>query len=506
MRKTDLHDRIWVPPHDLSEARRLLRQGEAPAIAAGIAAASQPLAHLTDDEGAFAAQPVFTLNFERFASRLHCAFPGLDHGIAASLWNLISRSSRLQLAYEVIFARALDPLIGLMTYPSDTVFSKTEREDIQTLLTGEQPAPVSGARPSAITGILKITRLCNLRCSYCHDWRTGKDATMPFSLRAKALHWLITKSAADVVHVILHGGEPTLIGPRGLIGLLALQALLMREGQQVHTRLQTNATRMSTEVIELLARFDIGVSVSLDGPPEVHDKTRQDARGRSSSDRVRGTIKALRNAGVLNGVLVVVTPALIASGPRRLVEFLAEEEITAVGLLPMRPAAGAMSDEDAALPVQEFCDFLVAVHRQRLAISPRMHVREIDAAIAAMHGRPAGTCELQGHCVGSYFGIEPDGAIMHCDKYVGDPRYVLGSVDDDFADVAKGVKATALTLGAVVQKHEKRECRWWSACRGWCPHESYLATSLGRPASSCCGLAQLFRGLELAERERSEAC
>ena len=34
------------------------------------------------------------------------------------------------------------------------------------------------------TLIIKATRLCNLRCTYCHDWDVGVDQTMPFDVLA----------------------------------------------------------------------------------------------------------------------------------------------------------------------------------------------------------------------------------------------------------------------------------------------------------------------------------
>ncbi|MGZ6039972.1 MAG: SPASM domain-containing protein, partial [Phenylobacterium sp.] len=107
----------------------------------------------------------------------------------------------------------------------------------------------------------------------------------------------------------------------------------------------------------------------------------------------------------------------------------------------------------------------------------------------------------QGHCVGSYFAIDPDGTITHCDKFDGDGAYALGKVDQPFDDVAQGRTATELRRQALSAKQAKADCAWHGRCRGWCPHEDYVARRLGGP-QGCCGLAPLFEGLNDLETPR----
>jgi uncharacterized protein len=197
----------------------------------------------------------------------------------------------------------------------------------------------------------------------------------------------------------------------------------------------------------------------------------------------------------------VVTPALVAAGARRLVDFLLSEGLGEVGLLPMRPAAGAAPAPADRLPTAAFCGFLREVEAERGARAPDLRIRELDAMQAALARAAPQTCELQGHCVGSYFAIEPDGSVSHCDKFLGDGEYVLGTVTDRFADVADGPAARALRARAAAAKAAKGACAWWDRCRGWCPHEDYVARRLGSEAG-CCGLAPAFEGLRAMEATR----
>ena len=64
---------------------------------------------------------------------------------------------------------------------------------------------------------------------------------------------------------------------------------------------------LTDDWLAFLLEHDIGVGVSLDGPPEIHDARRLDAAGRPTSARVREGIERLRAAGITRwGVLMVV--------------------------------------------------------------------------------------------------------------------------------------------------------------------------------------------------------
>jgi uncharacterized protein len=85
-----------------------------------------------------------------------------------------------------------------------------------------------------------------------------------------------------------HDGEPTLVGAERL-GQLAAHARVALGDRLGGLCMQTNATLLDPEWVEVLRRHQIHVSVSLDGPLEVHDGVRVDHAGRGSqSATLRG--------------------------------------------------------------------------------------------------------------------------------------------------------------------------------------------------------------------------
>ena len=240
--------------------------------------------------------------------------------------------------------------------------------------------------------------------------------------------------------------------------------------------------------------------MSLDGPLELHDEARPFAGGRPSSSAVRRGLAAMRANGLITTTLLVVSPETVALGAAAIVRFLQEEGLTAVALLPVRPEAGPEGVSGPYLSRADYTRFLLDVDRERRERPhPWLSVRELDTAIQALKGgRGPGHCELLGGCVGAFFSVEPDGTVRHCDKFGNDPDYTLGNVlREDFDDIRAAARTRHLAA-ANEQADEvyRSSCKFYDTCKGWCPHERYVAARADASFdASCCGLAPLFEGL-----------
>ena len=68
------------------------------------------------------------------------------------------------------------------------------------------------------------------------------------------------------------GGEPTLMGVDFFRRALELTERLRRPGQQIQHTIQTNGTLLTDEWCALLADHNFLVGISIDGPPQLHDR------------------------------------------------------------------------------------------------------------------------------------------------------------------------------------------------------------------------------------------
>lgn len=126
--------------------------------------------------------------------------------------------------------------------------------------------------------ILQLTQNCNLRCKYCiysgsYINRVHSNKRMNEETALKALDLLINKSIdASILYVGFYGGEPLLEFEliKKCVEYLKENAI----GKSLKFNITTNATLLSPEIIEFLYKNKFNITISLDGPKEMHNNNR----------------------------------------------------------------------------------------------------------------------------------------------------------------------------------------------------------------------------------------
>jgi len=110
--------------------------------------------------------------------------------------------------------------------------------------------------------------------------------------------------------VILHGGEPLLLGKNKLRNIVEL----LRDALPLDCPLgiQTNGILITEEILDFCYKTRTTISVSLDGPQQINDSSRIGHDGKGTFDRVIKGIETLKNhresAFLYSGLLAVVDP------------------------------------------------------------------------------------------------------------------------------------------------------------------------------------------------------
>ncbi|HIH43725.1 MAG TPA: radical SAM protein, partial [Candidatus Methanoperedenaceae archaeon] len=109
---------------------------------------------------------------------------------------------------------------------------------------------------------------CPSKCSYCWSSEEGSPK-MSIETVKDVVRWL-KNFRKDPVTFTFHGGEPLLAGAE-----FYRQALpLLSEGLQ-HLKpafaMQTNLWKMTPELADILAKYNIPLGTSIDGPKELTD-------------------------------------------------------------------------------------------------------------------------------------------------------------------------------------------------------------------------------------------
>lgn len=144
--------------------------------------------------------------------------------------------------------------------------------------------------------IITTTMRCNQRCMYCHSHPESPGDTSYDLDKETADHILdfIFKSPSKKITIEFQGGEPT-------INLPVIEHIIDRgreiadsENVGLDFNLVTNLTAIDEEVLEALSKREIkGLSTSLDGPKELHNKQRVYFEGGGTYDDVVKWIKEI---------------------------------------------------------------------------------------------------------------------------------------------------------------------------------------------------------------------
>jgi uncharacterized protein len=389
--------------------------------------------------------------------------------------------------------------------PAAALFSPAEAAVIERLMA--EPAPTGTGLRSGLVLIMKASRKCNLRCTYCHFWSDEPNQRMTFEVLARTTRGALLAPGVQSVQFVWHGGETTLLPTAFYRQAIWLQQRFAQPGQTVRNSIQTNGTHLTAQWLEFLKTFNFEVGVSLDGPPEVNDARRVDVAGRGTSAKVHKGIASLRAHDIKYGILMVVDEAVVALGARRVLDYFLEIGVDAVALLNVLPENTPNGTPIAGtyLPWDGFVEFM----RELFALWWPRHVdrisfRELSDLLGKVQGAHGKMCVFDGNCMGGFLTIEPTGEVGSCDKFRGD-------LDYRFGNVLLGDLASLPVAPTFVRTHDRtqdgvdgtKSCRWFNVCKGGCPHDRYVRQQHDvAHDEACCGLAPLLNDIEAAVSAR----
>jgi len=150
--------------------------------------------------------------------------------------------------------------------------------------------------PKSLSLTIAPTLQCNFRCQYCFE--DNRNESMPVRIQNRLLEFAREKLPEDgSLNVTWFGGEPLLAMETIEFLHRNLQAICMeRNGKYNVNSMITNGYLLSGEVAERLQAMNItSVQITLDGPPEIHDRRRPLADGSGTFAAIVKNMKAAKD-------------------------------------------------------------------------------------------------------------------------------------------------------------------------------------------------------------------
>ncbi len=397
------------------------------------------------------------------------------------------------------------------------------------VLTGHgprMPSPIPAEAPPGFHLLAKPTgAVCNLDCTYC--FFLSKEALYPGSkfrmsddLLEMYIKQLLESHRTPNVTIAWQGGEPTLMGLEFFELSLELVERYRRPGQVVEHTIQTNGTKVDDAWCTFFRENRFLVGLSMDGPPDIHDKYRVDKGGGPTHHRVLGAARLMAERGVDVNILCTVHEGNQERGPEvyryfrdqvgaRYIQFIPIVERATPETLPVADAGWGTAGREVrplytldgslvtgrSVTADGWGRFLSSVFDEWVARDVgEVFVQMFDAALASWVGAPPAVCIFSETC-GNALTIEHNGDVYSCDHFV-EPRYLLGNIREKhlLTMVASPEQRKFGTDKLDTLPRYCRECPVRFACHGECPRNRFIETPDGEPGLNylCAGYLSFF--------------
>jgi uncharacterized protein len=282
----------------------------------------------------------------------------------------------------------------------------------------------------SINFVRKISKFCNLRCSYCYEFEELANRRRMGIEELRALFINIRDGMGDLrgneITFIWHGGEPFLVPVEYYDQIGEVQCGVFGDSVRFNNMVQTNLTVLTQRHIEFLKErrfFRDGVGVSFD----VVGDQRVDTRGRLKTQSVLANLQKLIDAGIPVGAIAVLARNTLPhiEGIYRFYDALG----VPVQVLPFYKSASDGQIEQHSLSFEEIASSFKRLFDAWLSSSRATRLVPIDEylgyALAVLAGRRADVYD-PGRDEHSFL-VDTDGTTYGtADTY--DDRYAYGNL------------------------------------------------------------------------------
>ena len=330
------------------------------------------------------------------------------------------------------------------------------------------------------TLVMNLTNQCNLSCQYCYEFGADKLATpegkpkfMDLETAKASVDFLLTQSEGrQSIHITFFGGETLMNYPLLKQVVAYANQRAAEQDRHIDFSLTTNATLLTPAIIQFLSENHIGVTVSMDGPKEMHDQLRVFANGRGSYDIIEPKVRALIQNHRTRAITARVTLTRGVSDVIKIFRHLKQDlGFHEVGFAPVTSSA----DQLYTIGNQGMDNVLDQFHELadeylEYALRGESHgfsnvsdtLAELCQGVNKSHPCGAGLGLL---------GVGPSGDLAPCHRFVDSDAHALGHIS---TGIDRDKQSDFLRRGHIDSKYDCHTCWARPLCAGGCHHEAFV--------------------------------
>ncbi len=298
--------------------------------------------------------------------------------------------------------------------------------------------------------VIWVTGSCNLACKYCYATEANCKDYMNFATAKQVLDSFCDKP----LKIQFAGGEPLL----NIKLINEICSYVHENNIDATLQLQTNGTLLTKETIELLKRWKISIGVSLDGVPEINDKTREEGQ------RVIQGIKLLSMEGIQIGINTVVTKHNVSRLGELVDLAIYLGNVGGIGLDLLRQVGSGLDNYselqvDAAQLKNGFRALIERSQQVYELTGRRIQIREVEKARKRLQMKNTTEDYCYASC-GRSLVVLPSGKIYPCGSLIHE-SYGMGDASD-----MDSYKEVCLKPD---ESNKCKECTYSRCCPKGCP-------------------------------------
>jgi uncharacterized protein len=274
------------------------------------------------------------------------------------------------------------------------------------------------------------TAQCNLACKYCFiETRDApKSELMSETCARQAVRYFFHHSqGARSRKIIFYGGEPLLNPPAIFAAADEARRLSANQHEELNLSLLTNGILLTPRLSRKIAQLNMSVSVSLDGPPQVHNVFRQTRTGSKTYSTAIKAIGLLRREGLTPSISCTVTPESLRQWDQ-VVDFIINDvRVPGLGFNLLLPGPVSESTVKYENSLDATTAILKAFERFR---SRQIYEDRIMRRVKPFMERRFHYKDCLG--VGGQIAVGPDGMLGPCQGLLGSKEYFPLHVQRDF--------------------------------------------------------------------------
>ncbi len=338
-----------------------------------------------------------------------------------------------------------------------------------------------------------------MRCKYCFyiDEMNKRELPSYGMMNEETLHQVISKSLAYAqgqCTIAFQGGEPTLAGLEFYQNVVQLVEACNVNQCAVNYAIQTNGYCLESAWFPFLKKHHFLVGISLDGPEEIHDQYRIDAKGNGTFHRVMDTIQQLKDYEIDFNILTVVHAETVPK-VNQLYNFFKRNQLPYQQYIEcLDPIGEVPGQQPYSLTPELYGIFLIALFKKwykDMAAGIYVYNRYFENLLGILVRKQPESCAMSGRC-GDYLTVEADGSVYPCDFYVLDEWKMGNFCSDTILEMAQRREALQFIESSIPVPESCRACRWYPLCRNGCRRNCEPSTPQKREINYFCGAYKQF--------------